>query len=54
VEELDLSPFLSLSRAVLFGRVAASPAQLLIDDQPVEPADSETFIRLLLPVRTRK
>ncbi len=54
LDRLDLSPFLGLSRAVLFGRLAASPAQLLVDGEPVEAADSVTYIRVLLPVRARK
>ncbi len=54
LERLDLSPFLDLSRAVLFGRLAASPARLLVDGQPVEDADSATYLRVLLPVRGRK
>ncbi|MGE0375296.1 MAG: hypothetical protein AB7I48_17870 [Planctomycetaceae bacterium] len=54
LERLDLSPFLDLPRAVLYGRIAAAPAELFVDGEPVAPAESETYIRVLLPVRIKR
>jgi hypothetical protein len=53
LDELDLSPLLGLSRAVLFGRISGSPTSLLVDGNRVEPREATTFIRVLMPVRAR-
>lgn len=53
LDELDLSPLLGLSRAVLFGRISGSATSLLVDGEPVEPNETATFIRVLMPVRAR-
>ena len=47
---MDLSPLLHLDRAVLFGRISQPTATVLVDGEPVEPVESETMIRVLLPI----
>ncbi len=49
---LDFSEALQMDRAVLFGRIARSTAELKLDGRPVEPqSDGQaTFVRIVLPV----
>lgn len=49
-ENLDLSPMLSLDRAVLFGRVSIPAAEIIVDGERIQPTETETLIRVLLPV----
>ncbi len=53
----DFSHLVRTGRAVLFGRwqvrtgqKATWPGQFLVDQQPIEPAGRESFIRVILPV----
>ncbi|MBX3440682.1 MAG: hypothetical protein KF861_24540, partial [Planctomycetaceae bacterium] len=54
LHRLDLSPFLALSRAVFFGRIDQLPAELRVDGEAVDTAESAAYVRVLLPVRHRK
>jgi hypothetical protein len=47
---LEMTDLMQLGRAVLIGRVAASPARVLVDGAAVEPADHSTWVRLVLPI----
>lgn len=46
----DLSHLVRLGRAVLFGRLNASVANIHVDGAEVLPARDETYVRLILPV----
>ncbi len=54
LERYDLSPLLHLDRAVLFGRVSLPPGNFLVDGQPLQPSELETFIRVLLPIEASR
>ncbi|MEZ6145582.1 MAG: hypothetical protein R3B91_09260 [Planctomycetaceae bacterium] len=54
LEHYDLSPLLPLDRAVLFGRVSLPAASVIVDGQPLRPNESETFIRIVLPVESSR
>jgi hypothetical protein len=47
---LELTDLMQLGRAILIGRVASSPARVLVDGAAIEPADHSTWVRLVLPV----
>lgn len=51
--ELDLTRLLRLNRAVLIGRVRTPAADLISGDgdEPIEPTQSYTFVRIVLPVK---
>jgi hypothetical protein len=48
---LELTDLMQRGRAVLIGRLASSPAGVVIDGQPVEPTAISTWVRLVLPVQ---
>lgn len=50
LRNLELTDLMQLGRAVLVGRIATSPARVVIDGQPVTPASQATWVRLVLPV----
>lgn len=52
--ELELTPLMSLGRAILLGRVKHSAARLKIDNMPHDPADHLTYVRIVLPVKPAK
>jgi hypothetical protein len=47
----ELARSLQLNTAVLIGTLAEPLGELMLDGQPVRTADSQTIVRLLLPVR---
>ena len=47
---LELTNLMQLGRAVLVGRVASSPARVVVDGTPVEPTGHSTWVRLVLPI----
>jgi hypothetical protein len=48
---LELTDLMQHGRAVLIGRMASSPADVLIDGVSVEPSARSTWVRLVLPVQ---
>ena len=48
---LELTDLMQRGRAVLIGRLAASPTDVLIDGVSVEPSARSTWVRLVLPVQ---
>jgi len=51
LEQEDLSHLLRMGRAVLFGRLDASIAEVRIDGQATVPNRESTFVRIILPVK---
>jgi hypothetical protein len=51
LRQFDWSPLLDLNRAVLIGRVRRPLTRWKVDGQAVEPDQSSTFVRIVLPVR---
>ena len=47
---LDLSELMQLGRAVLVGRVKTPVSRLLVNDQNVETAELNTYVRIIVPV----
>jgi hypothetical protein len=47
---LELTDLMQLGRAILIGRVASSPARVIVDGAAVEPAGHSTWVRLVLPI----
>ncbi len=47
---LELTDLMHLGRAILIGRIASSPARVVVDGAPVEPASRSTWVRLILPI----
>jgi hypothetical protein len=54
LRNLDLTDLMKLGRAVLVGRVASSPAQVVVDGQPATPASQSTWVRIVLPVVSKE
>jgi hypothetical protein len=50
LEAEDLSHLLRLGRAILFGRLNRSVADIQLDGQTVSPDREDTFVRIVLPV----
>ena len=50
LDSLDLSQQLRMGRAVLIGRMKQPSARWTVDNEPVQDADSYTYVRVLLPV----
>jgi hypothetical protein len=51
LRQFDWSPLLDLNRAVLVGRVRRPLTRWKVDGQAVEPDQSFTFVRVVLPVK---
>ena len=47
---LELTSLMQAGRGILIGRIASSPARVIVDGAPVEPADHSTWVRLVLPI----
>jgi hypothetical protein len=47
---LELTPLMQVGQGVLIGRVASSPARVLVNGAAVEPASQSTWVRLVLPI----
>jgi hypothetical protein len=54
LRQLDWSPVLDLNRAVLIGRIRKPLTHWRVDGQTVDPDQSSTFVRILLPVKTTR
>ncbi len=54
LRQLDWSPTLDLNRAVLIGRIRKPLTRWKVDGQTVDPDQSYTFVRILLPVKTTR
>lgn len=52
LDRLELTHLLDLNRAVVFGRIDHSVLNLGIDGEPFD-VDTETYVRLVIPVATR-
>ncbi|HET6323252.1 MAG TPA: hypothetical protein VFG04_01025 [Planctomycetaceae bacterium] len=50
----DWSPLLDLNRAVLIGRIRKPLTRWKVDGQTVDPDQSYTFVRIVLPVKTTR
>lgn len=53
LRNFDWTPLLDLNRAVLVGRLRKPMMHWKVDGQAVEPEQSSTFVRVVLPVRLR-
>jgi hypothetical protein len=51
LRKLDWTPFLDLKRVVLFGRIRHPLLHWKVDGKNVDPDQTFTFVRVLLPVR---
>ena len=54
LRQLDWSPLLDLNRAVLIGRIRKPLTHWKVDGQTVDPDQSSTFVRIVLPVKTTR
>ncbi|HEV8002202.1 MAG TPA: hypothetical protein VGP63_20095 [Planctomycetaceae bacterium] len=54
LRQFDWSPLLDLNRAVLIGRIRRPLTHWKVDGQTVPPAQSSTFVRIVLPVKTTR
>ncbi len=54
LRNLELTDLMQLGRAVLIGRIAKSPARVVVDGAPVTPANQSTWVRLVLPVASKE
>jgi hypothetical protein len=53
LRSLELTEIMKLGRGVLIGRLPSAAAQVVVDDQPAQPVEQETWVRLVFPVRQR-
>jgi hypothetical protein len=51
LRQFDWTPLLDLNRAVLIGRIRRPLTHWKVDGQTVEPDQSHTFVRIVLPVK---
>jgi hypothetical protein len=51
LRQFDWTPLLDLNRAVLIGRIRRPLTHWKVDGQTVEPDQSQTFVRIVLPVK---
>jgi hypothetical protein len=54
LRNLELTDLMQLGRAVLIGRIAASPARVVVDGKPAMPASQATWVRVVLPVTAKE
>jgi hypothetical protein len=54
LRNLELTDLMQLGRAVLIGRIAKSPARVVVDGAPVTPASQSTWVRFVLPVASKE
>jgi hypothetical protein len=54
LRQFDWSPLLDLNHAVLLGRIRRPVTHWKVDGQTVEPDQSFTFVRILLPVKSTR
>ena len=50
LRKLELSDSIRMNAALLVGRIKDVPSEFIVDEQRLEPAQSQTIIRILLPV----
>ena len=50
LRKLELSDSIRMNAALLLGRIKDVPSEFIVDEQRLEPAQSQTIIRILLPV----
>lgn len=54
LRRLEVSENIRMNSALLLARVDQAPTRFVIDDQTAEPVQSQTIIRMLLPVNRKK
>ena len=54
LSEVDLTEVVRLNQAVLIAEVEPPAAHLSLDDEPLKPTTTRTFVRIMLPVKTTR
>ncbi|MGE5193543.1 MAG: hypothetical protein ACM3U2_13700 [Deltaproteobacteria bacterium] len=53
LRSLELTDIMQLGRGVLIGRIPSAAARVAVDGKPAQPAERDTWVRLVFPVKQR-